>query len=113
MPETSEADAARCPTCGHVFTFGELWRMAVENEPRWIVARLPDGREVPLRFDEFDPRTMTALTPVDKMVGAGVKKLNGHISFDGLRIYADEEIVAFISEAMLAAAAPDNPSPAS
>jgi hypothetical protein len=34
---------------------GDVWR-------RWIMARLPDGREEPVRFDDFDPRTMTALT---------------------------------------------------
>jgi hypothetical protein len=28
---------------------------------RWIMARLGDGRMMPVRFDEFDPQTMLAL----------------------------------------------------
>ena len=34
---------------------------------RWIMARLPDGQEMPVRFDDFDPQTMVALASSSRL----------------------------------------------
>jgi hypothetical protein len=66
MPNaSSDAYDGRCPSCGRTFTLADLRRMAVgDGWQRWILARLPDGSEKLVRFDEFDPLTMTALDQV-------------------------------------------------
>jgi hypothetical protein len=63
MPNaSSDAYDGRCPSCRHTFTLADLRRMAVgDGWQRWILARLPDGSEKLVRFDEFDPFTMNAL----------------------------------------------------
>jgi hypothetical protein len=43
-----------------VFTLADLKRMAVgDGWQRWIMVTMPDGTRQPVRFDDFDPRTMT------------------------------------------------------
>lgn len=70
MGTPSDAFDGVCPDCGHVFTLADLRRMAVgDGWQRWIWARLPDGSEKPVRFDEFNPRTMVALTPPENPAG--------------------------------------------
>jgi hypothetical protein len=60
MPQSSDAYDGLCPSCGHVFTLAELKRMAVGDgwQQRWIMVEV-DGKRQPVRFDDFDPRTMT------------------------------------------------------
>jgi hypothetical protein len=59
LSQSSDAYDGLCPSCGHVFTLADLKRMAVgDGWQRWVMVEV-DGKRQPVRFDDFDPQTMT------------------------------------------------------
>jgi len=64
MSKVSAAYDGQCPSCGRVFTLADLRRMAVgDGAQRWLWAKMPDGAEQIVSFDDFNPATMTAIAP--------------------------------------------------